>query len=301
MQSAPKTKLVIIVGTTASGKSSLAVALAHAFNGEIISADSRQVYRKLDIGTAKLTKDEMQGIPHHLIDVADLSSTYTAVDFKNQAHEAIKQIAGRGNLPIITGGTFFYIDALLERSSLPEVPPNSALRTELEALTNTELLKRLQKLDQRRANTIDPQNKRRLVRALEIAHALGSVPEVAPKEPPYEVLMLGLVAQKEELRKRFESRARTWLQNGFTNEVRALLDSGIERERLHEMGFEYQLGLELQDGTLTEEAFVQKFIEKNWQYAKRQLTWLKRDGSVVWVYPEEGSEIKLLIENFLRN
>lgn len=301
MSDAHKTKLIIIVGTTASGKSSFAVELAQRFSGEVISADSRQVYRSLDIGTAKITKEEMQGIPHHLIDVANLSSTYTAVDFKNQAQEAILMITERGNLPIITGGTFFYIDALLGRSSLPEVAPNSDLRTELEQLPNAQLFERLLKQDPRRAASIDPHNKRRLVRALEIAHALGSVPEAEVQESPYDVLTLGLMSEKDELRSKFEQRARTWLHAGFTNEVRSLLDSGVSRERLREMGFEYQLGLDLIENALTEEAFVQKFIEKNWQYAKRQRTWLKRDQNIVWVDQTQKSEVEQLVDDFLKD
>ena len=301
MSDTQKTKLIIIVGTTASGKSSFAVELAQRFSGEVISADSRQVYRGLDIGTAKITKEEMQGIPHHLIDVANLSSTYTAVDFKNQAQEAILMITERGNLPIITGGTFFYIDALLGRSSLPEVAPNSDLRTELEQLPNAQLFERLLKQDPRRAASIDPHNKRRLVRALEIAHALGSVPEAEVQESPYDALTLGLILEKDELRNKFEQRARTWLHAGFTNEVRSLLNSGVSRERLREMGFEYQLGLDLIENALTEEAFVQKFIEKNWQYAKRQRTWLKRDQNIVWVDQTQKSEVEQLVDDFLKD
>jgi len=296
-----KPKVIIIVGTTASGKSALAVELAKKFKGEVISADSRQIYRKLDIGTAKITPSEMQGIPHHLIDIIDIDTRYTVADFKRDAQQAIAEIVDRGNTPIITGGTFFYIDALLERTSVPEVAPNEALRSELEALSANELHDRLANADSRRAATIDGHNKRRLIRALEIVEALGSVPETKLSESPYDALLLGITANKAELRKKFEERAHTWLSDGFEDEVRALLQDGVPKDRLAEMGFEYQLCMELIDGAFSKTEFIQKFVEKNWRYAKRQITWLKRDKSINWVAADAHNEIDTLIKHFLLN
>lgn len=296
-----KPKVIIVVGTTASGKSALAVDLAKKFNGEVVSADSRQIYKKLDIGTAKITEKEKQGIPHHLIDIADVDEVYTAASFMRDASQTIAEITSRGNVPIIAGGTFFYIDALLNRASLPAVPPNEALRAELEQLDTRELFDRLQKIDPRRTATIDKGNKRRLIRALEIADTLGRVPETKEQDSPYDALILGIVANKNDLRKKYEARAKSWLAEGFKKEVQDLLADGISRERLAEIGFEYQLGLELLDGKVSETQFIQKFVEKNWQYAKRQITWLKRDKSVIWIFPAEEREIEILIDNFLRS
>ena len=170
-----KPKILVVVGPTASGKTGLAIELAKRFNGEVISADSRQVYRGLDIGTAKTTKEEMDGVPHHLIDVADPKEVYNASDFKQGAEAAIADIVARGKLPIVAGGTFFYVDILLGRVALPDVPPNEQLRKKLEEKSAAELYQELQAKDPRRAAEIDPQNKRRVIRALEIARELDYV------------------------------------------------------------------------------------------------------------------------------
>ena len=211
-----KPNVLVIVGATASGKTALAVRLAKQFDGEIISADSRQVYRQLDIGTAKVTNEEMQNIPHHLIDVADVSETYTAADFVQAGKAAIADITARGKLPIIAGGSFFYVDLLLGRATMPEVAPNPQLRAKLEKMSVDDLYAELRERDSARAATIDPQNKRRLVRALEIVATLGTVPKI-PSAEPYNTLCLGLERSKEALRERITKRSHTWLPDGFAN------------------------------------------------------------------------------------
>lgn len=301
MKKSDKPKIIVIVGPTASGKSGLGIELAKKYNGEIISADSRQIYRKLDIGTAKITRAEMQGIPHHLIDILAIDQSYSALQFKKDAQTLISEITQRGKLPIIVGGTFFYIDTLLGRISAPKVPPNAALREKLEKLSTTKLYERLSLLDSERAESIDKRNRRRLIRALEIVEALGHVPKQRHTELLYNVLMLGITIEKDELRKKMRTRAQKWLQQGFVEEVRDLLACGVSRKRLAEIGFEYQLCLELIDGVLSKEDFMTSFEQKNWQYAKRQFTWLKRDRSIVWVFLSEKSEIDLLVEQFLLN
>jgi len=289
-----KPKIVVVVGATASGKTGLAIEIAKRFNGEVISADSRQVYRNLDIGTAKVTKEEMQGIPHHLIDVVEIDQVYTAADFKKDASEVIASIVSKDGLPIIAGGTFFYIDTLLGRVTTPEVPPNEALRAELEKLDT----KTLESLAPNRYLTIDTNNRRRLIRAIEIASTLGFVPESGQTDCPYQVLTIGIETAKENLREKFAARAKAWLKNGFLAEIESVLATGISRERLEEIGFEYRVGLQLLDDELSEEEFIQKFIEKNWQYAKRQLTWLKRDQTIHW-FKKDDPEILNTIEKFL--
>ena len=300
MSDTGKPKIIMVVGPTASGKTSLAIELAQHFNGEVISADSRQVYRGLDIGTAKVTKEEMLGIPHHLLDIVAPNEVYNAADFVRDAKASIADITTRGKLPVIAGGTFFYIDALLDRTSLPAVPPNPELRAELEAKETAELVLELTACAPERAATIDTKNRRRLIRALEIWNALKDVPKHIPKELPYEVLTIGLAVERELLRERYRVRGQEWLTNGFENEVLALLNNGISRERLQEIGFEYQLMLLLIDGELTESDFVERFVEKNWQYAKRQLTWLKRDQSIQWFTASERPTTRAVVENFLR-
>ncbi len=293
-------KILVVVGATASGKSAFAVQLALHFSGEIISADSRQVYRNLDIGTAKTTKSEMQNVPHHLIDVCDIDEIYTAMDFKRDASLAISSIHGRGHLPIVSGGTFFYIDVLLNRISPAPVSPNWKLREELEKKSVEELAARLEREDAQRFLTVDRQNKRRLIRALEIINTLDYVPLPTAHELPYQVLTIAVKAERDDLRLRYQERAEAWLKQGFKEEVLTLLEKGVSRERLREIGFEYKLMLELIDKIIDEKTFIQKFIEKNWQYAKRQLTWLKKEGGIRWVKPDDKDIFKV-VEGFLKN
>lgn len=295
-----KPKIIIVVGPTASGKSSLAVNLAKHFDGEVISADSRQVYRGLDIGSAKVNETEMEGIPHHLLDVADVNTVYTASDFKRDATTMITDMVKRKKLPIIAGGTFFYIDYLLNRISVPKVAPNPELRELLEQKSTAELLTRLKKKDPRRASEIDPNNRRRIIRALEIIHELEYVPDLEASASPYDTLVVGAKIDPTKLKDKFRVRASDWLSRGFQTEVEDLLKAGVSRGRLQEIGFEYQLILELNDGLINQEKFIEKFVQKNWQYAKRQMTWLKRDQSIRW-FRNDDPEIFTTIENFLHN
>lgn len=281
-----KPKVLVIVGPTASGKTSLSIKLAKQFAGEVISADSRQVYRKLDVGTEKVSAAEMEGVPHHLLDVVDVYQVYTAVDYARDGQAAIASIAERTHLPIVAGGTFFYIDALLGHTTMPKVPPNLAQRAELEDMSLEALQAKLQALDPSRAAVIDMKNPRRIMRALEIASALGSVPPLPSTQSPYDVLTIGIQTDRTALRARIRARAQQALGKGLIEETTSLLASGVSKERLGEIGLEYRIIMEYIDGTLTDEQLIQKLEEKNWQYAKRQLTWLKRDESVEW-YPRE--------------
>ena len=299
-KSEKRPKVLVIVGPTASGKTGLAVALAKQFNGEVISADSRQVYKGLDIGTAKVTEEEMQGVSHHLIDVAEVKEVYSAADFVRDGQKAIADIISRDKLPIIAGGTFFYVDALLGRTSLPQVEPYPELRAELERKSEKELFAMLEKKDPHRASEIDQNNKRRLIRALEITHELEYVPEVPASNSPYNHLIIGIETEKEELREKFAVRAEQFLQSGFLKEIEQLHEAEVSKERLLEIGFEYQIGLELFENQINEEEFVEKFIAKNWQYAKRQMTWLQRDQKIKW-FKANDPEIFILSEKFLKS
>jgi len=296
-----KPKVIAVVGPTASGKTNLAVKIARKYNGEIISCDSRQVYRGLDEGTAKITAAEMNGITHHLLDICDIDTVYTATDFKRDATIAVADSTTRGKLPIVTGGTFFYLDQLRGTASSAPVPPNQKLRQILEEKLTTELYTELKAKDPTRAASIDPHNKRRLVRSLEIIAAIGNVPETQRKkiDSPYDFLVIGITTEKDVLRERFKARAEVWLTGPFQAEVETLLANGTTRARLQEIGFEYRIMLDYIDRKLTDEAFIQTNIEKNWQYAKQQKTWLKRDENIVWEEAGEQAKIFAHIEHFL--
>jgi tRNA dimethylallyltransferase len=298
---ANKPKIIAIVGPTASGKTSLSIALAERFSGEIISADSRQIYRGLDIGTTKITAEEMRSVPHHLIDIIDVDQTFSAHDFTNLATAAISDITARNHTPIVVGGTFFYLDQLRGKAGKAPVPPNPALRAELATLSLTELTARVAAHNPSLLETIDQANPRRLMRAIEILEALGHIPDITTTESPYEWLTIGLEVAKETLRARYQDRAQAWLQAGFLREIEHLIEHGVRRERLQEIGFEYTLGLDLLDQTIDVPTFIERFEQKNWQYAKRQLLWLKRDSSIQWYTPGNIDHIFSTVAAFLQD
>ena len=295
-----KTKVLIIAGTTATGKTDLAIALAQKYNGEVISADSRQIYRRLDVGTAKVTPAEMQGVPHHLIDIVDVHETYTADQFCHDARAAIADISARGKLPIIAGGTYFYVDLALGRISSPKVAPNPVLRAELEARPADELYARLSAADPTRAAEMDPLNARRLVRALEIVATLGTVPKTETKAL-YNTLWLGIERERDAIRERITTRALEWLANGFKAEVQWLLTQDLTHERIAEFGFEYTVGAAWVRGEITDNEFVEQIVAKNWQYAKRQMTWLKRNEEIHWMTAGNDTVASAHVTNWLQD
>lgn len=292
-------KIIVITGPTATGKSALAVALAKAFDGEIISADSRQAYRGLDIGSAKITVDEMQGIPHHLIDIADPRETFTVSEFKKLADEKISEIISRGKLPIICGGTGMYISAVIDNQEFPEVPPNKSLRAELEQLSVEQLFEKLQQLDPSRAETIDKHNPVRLIRAIEIATALGSVPIFSQEDSPYNLLIIGLRLPKEELAQKIAQRIHDRIPALF-DEIRNLHAQGVSSEQLRRFGLEYRYGDAYVTGKILLDDFIEILTTKTIQFAKRQITWWKRDERVHWMNPiMDKQKILKLVQDFL--
>ncbi len=294
-----KPKVLVIVGPTASGKTSLSVTLAERFNGEIISADSRQVYRGLDLGTGKITHEEMHDIPHHLLDVQDPKDTYTVTDFVRDGRKVIESILSRNKLPIIVGGTFFYIDALLGRISTPEVPPNEALRKRLETVPTETLVKSLERLDPDRAETIDRDNRRRLIRALEIVEALGTVPETQSEEI-YTPLTLGMNTEKDVLEKNIHDRLTIRFDAGMVEEVKNLHAQGLSYERMDDLGLEYRYIAQYLQNIITYEEMLATLEIKTRQYAKRQMTWLKRGKDTIWVHPTEIQSIEKTVTEFLK-
>lgn len=302
MESHKKPKVIVIVGPTASGKTALSLLLSKQFKGEVINADSRQVYKRLDVGTEKITDTEMEGIPHHLLSIVDINRVYTAMDFKNDAEVAIMQIRNAGHIPIIAGGTFFYIDTLLGKMGTSPVEPNWALRGELENRSTEVLFNELQLKDPRRAETIERDNKRRLIRALEIVNELQSVPvQNENEECAYNVLTIGISVEKEVLKERLRVRAQDALTRGLIEETQSLLASGVQKERLLEIGLQYRVVMEYIDGKITDQELIQKLSEKNWQYAKRQLLWLKRNEDIVWFKREDTDAIAAVVSEFLKS
>jgi tRNA dimethylallyltransferase len=280
---AQKPKIIVVLGPTASGKSALAVKLAKKINGEIISADSRQVYKGMDIGTGKITKKEMAGIPHHLLDIASPKKQFSVSQYQKLANQAIKKILKKGKTPIICGGTGLYINAVVDNVVFPAVPPNYQLRKKLEKLTTTELFEKLKRLDPKRAKNIDKNNPRRLIRALEIVLiSKKPVPEIK-KQRNYDVLKIGIKRQPAELKKLIKKRLLKRMKIGMVEEIKKLHEQGVSWKRLFDFGLEYRwisLGLQKK---VSQPEMVEKLNKAIVDYAKRQITWFKHDKEIRWV------------------
>ncbi len=299
-----KPKIIAVIGPTASGKSDLAVFLAEKVSGEIISADSRQVYKGMNIGTGKITKKEMKGVKHHLLDVARPSDTkkiYSAIDFKQAAEKAIEEILKRGKTPIICGGTGFYINTLLSNLRIPKVVADWQFRKKLEKKSAEELFKMLKKMDSNRATTIDSKNKRRLVRAIEIAKALGKIPPTSTSyvDVKYQVLWLGINPPKKNLEKRIKNRLLKRLGTGMVKEVEKLHKNSVSWKRLDSFGLEYRYVSRYLRGLLSKEEMINQLNTAINQYAKRQMTWFKKYApETKWI--KSKSEALRLARNFLK-
>ncbi|MDD5068549.1 MAG: tRNA (adenosine(37)-N6)-dimethylallyltransferase MiaA [Candidatus Pacebacteria bacterium] len=288
-----KPKILLILGPTASGKSALAVTLARKLGGEIVSADSRQVYKGLDIGTGKITRREMKGVPHHLLDVASPKRQFTVAEYKKLADKAIDDILARGKLPIICGGTGFYIQAIVDGTVLPEVAPNARLRAVLEKKSALELFKILKKLDSRRAKEIDKNNPRRLIRAIEIAKALGKNPKNESK-PKYDAVQIGIKLSDAELKKRITIRLFDRIRKYMISEARQLHKKGLSWKRMEALGLEYRYLAKFLKGEISREEMISKLKTEIWHYAKRQMTWFKRDKRIQWISLKEMATLSSL-------
>lgn len=277
-----KPKIIVISGPTAVGKSSLAVKLAQKFNGEIVSADSRQVYKGLDIGTGKIKKNEMKGVQHFMLDIANPQNVYTASDYKNDAQKAVEEIYERNKIPIICGGTGFYIDTLIYDTSFPNVAPNNKLRKKLSKKNAEELAKILKKMDPERALNIDIKNPRRLIRAIEIAEALGKVPKIKKKKK-YNVLHIYIDMPDHKLKRRINKRLLERIKGGMVAEAQKLKRGGLGFKRMKELGLEYKYLALFLEKKIAKKEIVQKLDTEIWRYAKRQRTWFKRTKNIFTV------------------
>jgi len=297
-QKSQKNKLIVILGPTASGKTDLSIKLAKRFNGEVISADSRQVYKGMDIGSGKITKKEMRGIPHYLLDIASPKRKFTVVQYKNLALKAIKKIQRENNLPILVGGTGFYIQSVIDNVIIPSIKPDWKLRKELERKSIQELFKMLKKLDPRRAKTIESKNKRRLVRALEIViKTKKPVPLLKKNKPQFDVLIIGVKRNKQELKQKIRERLLKRLRTGMINEVKNLKKSGVSWKRLEEFGLEYRFIAQYLQKKITKEEMIDRIQIEIEHFAKRQMTWFKRDKRIKWI--KNLQESGKLVKNFL--
>jgi len=293
-------KLITILGPTASGKSELAIKLAKKFNGEIVSADSRQVYKSLDIGTGKVTKKEMKGIPHHLLDVASPKRRFTVAQYRKLALKAINKIQKKNKIPILCGGTGFYIQAVVNGIIIPEVKPDWRVRSNLNKFPVEELYKILKKLDPRRAKTIEKKNKRRLVRAIEIIMKTKKPVPPFKKQPlPYPVLIIGIKKSLEELKKIIEKRFLKWLRQGLIKEVKNLKKSGLSWKKIEDFGIHYRVIAQYLQNKINYKEMIENSLKELRNYAKRQMTWFKRDKRIIWV--KNYKEAEKLIKKFLKN
>jgi tRNA dimethylallyltransferase len=287
-----KLRIIVIGGPTASGKSDLAIMLARRFHGEIISADSRQVYRGMNIGTGKVTKKEQKMVSHHLLDIADPRRQYTVAHWKTAAQRAIRDIVRRGKTPVVCGGTGFYIDTLVYDMALPSVKPNAPLRAELGKLSTDTLFKRLTKLDPARAVTIDQHNPVRLIRALEIVMSTGRPVPVTVHQSPYELLYLGVNVPKEKLTERITQRLDARLKRGMVAEVKKLHANGVSWKKLESFGLEYRWLARYLQGTITRTEMRDGLLHDIIAYSKRQMTWFRRNSDIQWISaPAQASRL----------
>lgn len=292
-------RCVVILGPTASGKSDLAVKLAKKLKGEVISADSRQVYKDLDIGSGKITRREMRGVRHHLLDVASPSGLFTVARYRTLARRAVKDILRRGKMPIVAGGTGLYIDSLLYDTPLPDVAPDQKLRTRLEKKTVAELYAQLKKLDPRRAGNIEKKNKRRLVRALEIVINTGQpVPALSERRPVYDdILKIGIALPPEILKKRIHARLVKRLKQGMLREVQKLHQAGLSWKRLDDLGLEYRFASRHLRGLIPREEMATAVEKESWAYARRQMTWWRKDKDIFWI--KNAKDAAVLAKKFM--
>jgi tRNA dimethylallyltransferase len=299
--------LVVILGYTAIGKSDVGIEVANHFNGEIVSADSRQVYKNLDLGTAKVIKEEQELVPHHLLDVARPGTTFTLAEYQQLAFEAIDSILDRGGLPIMVGGTGLYIWAVVDNLKIPRCSPDPNLRAELDQKSTNELVAKLREVDPvSAAKSGVTQNRRRLIRALEVSIKTG-IPfsEARGKGPPkYRPLQIGLKMPFEELYERIDKRVDLRFEMGMIDEVKKLLHMGVTHDWLESLGLEYRhISKYLRGEVQSYEETVQNLKTNIHQFAKKQHTWFRRDNRIIWIDARLSPTKKAIsiINDFLKN
>ena len=293
-----KNKLITVIGTTASGKSSLGIELADFYGGEIVSADSRQIYRKMDLGTGKITPEEAARVRHHLIDILEPGEAFSMADFQALAYEAIDGIIGRGKLPFLVGGTGLYSRSVVEGYSLSDVAPDEKLRGELNEKTREELLAILFGLGY--SEIPSEYSSRRLVRMIEKIKGGGENFENAPR---YEVLQLALTYEREELYRRISERLDARIKEGMIDEISALCQDGVSPEFFERMGLEYRYTYRYVAGMYPSfEDYRAELYKEICHFAKRQMTWFKKEKNIVWLDTSGDvfGEAKEYIDRFIK-
>ncbi|MBQ4137525.1 MAG: tRNA (adenosine(37)-N6)-dimethylallyltransferase MiaA [Clostridia bacterium] len=307
-------KLIAIVGPTASGKSALAVALAKRINGEVISCDSMQIYKYLDIGTAKPSEDEKEGVVHHMLDVVDPSVTdsYSCAEFVTEARRIIDEVFSRGNIPILCGGTGLYVDNITSATEFSSADTDLDYRESLFELArekgNEYIYSMLEEADPESAAATHPNNLKRVIRALEIFHATGIRKSEwdkrsHEKKSEYDTVYFGLFFHsREKLYERIDTRVDIMLEQGLLDEVKTLLDKNILRTgTTAAQAIGYKEIIEYFDGKATFEEAIENVKRESRRYAKRQLTWFKRNENICWLYPDEYTEFKIIVNNALKH
>lgn len=275
-----KPKIVAVVGTNASGKSALGIRLAKQFEGEIISADSRQVFRGLDLGSGKVTTEEMQGVPHYLIDVREPGEFFSMADFQKMSYEKIEEIRARKHLPMIVGGTGLYVDSVLDGYQLSDQEPDLAYRAELEKLTTPALYAKLVTLVP--DVNVEKNNRNRVMRMLERIHDGDNA--VPSKQARYDSLRLGVSWERDVLAKRIDERIRMRLEQRMIEEVQGLLDSGVSRDFLLGLGLEYRYITQYLIGEIPDrDDMLAQLAHAIKKFAKRQMTWFRRNPDIIWL------------------
>lgn len=299
-----KRKLLVLLGPTAVGKTGLSLDLAAAYEAEIISGDSMQVYRGMDIGTAKITSEEMKSIPHHLIDIHDPDFPFSAAEFQEQARKAIQDISDRGKLPFIVGGTGLYIESLCYGFQFSEAVADEAFRKEqddyAEAHGALALHARLEAVDPISAARLHPNDRRRIIRALEIHHqtdtTLSSSHAAQTKESPYDLCIIGLTMDRKILYKRIEDRIDLMLADGLVDEVKTLLERGYGRGLVSMQGLGYKEIAAYLEGETTYEEAVTLLKRDTRRFAKRQLSWFRHMKEIEWIDVDEAKDSSDIFE-----
>ncbi len=308
-----KRPLVILTGPTAVGKTALSIALAKEIGGEIISADSMQVYRRMDIGSAKITPEEMAGVPHHLIDVLEPDQEFNVVVFQKLAKRAVADIYSRGHIPVVVGGTGFYIQALVYDIDFTENDEDTALRRSLEELARREgaeaLYERLRAVDPESCESIHANNIKRVIRAIEFYEKTGKKisdhnREQRQNDSPYNVAYFVLNDDRERIYERINDRVDLMMAQGLTEEVRALRESGCRKDMVSMQGLGYKELLSYLEGEMSLEEAVYLIKRDTRHFAKRQLTWFRREKEVIWieknVFDRDSQKMLEFMQDFLR-
>ncbi|NLW65105.1 MAG: tRNA (adenosine(37)-N6)-dimethylallyltransferase MiaA [Clostridiales bacterium] len=293
MSDAKPPKIAVITGPTATGKSTLGILLAKELDGEVVSADSMQIYRSMDIGTAKVTPDETQGVPHHMLDVAEPTENWSVARYVAEADKCVCDILRRGKLPVIVGGTGLYIDSLIAGLEFAASGTDETVRRELsekyDRLGGEAMLKLLAEIDPDRADRLHPSDKKRITRALEVFYLTGKTisqhdAETRKTPPRYDAVKIALSFEnREQLYSRIDARVDKMVEQGLFEEVRSLLGRGVPEKCTAMQAIGYKETAQALRGEISEETAIDTIKRESRRYAKRQLTWLRRDKSIMWI------------------